>query len=262
LNGTSFLNIELTSRCNKSCWMCGRRRIENERPDLADWGDMSPALVHKLAQWEVRRDVVIQFHNNGEPLLYPSLWFALDSFKGNIRCLNTNGKLLMEKADEIIGNLETLTISVIENDPEGDEQYEIVRRFLEKKGSDKPFIVYRLLGEVDRPARWEALPGVHARRVLHSPYGSREYRKCPTIPEIGVCLDLLTHLAIDRKGNVSMCVRFDPEGDLRLGNVGNMSLEECWRSEKRRRYINWHLAGQREMLPGCNRCDYWGVPRG
>ena len=257
----SFLNLELTSRCNKSCWMCGRRRMEKERPDLADWGDMPAELVAEISH-QRPLGIAIQFHNNGEPLLYPLLAWALRSFPGNIRCLNTNGKLLLEKDEAIIGHLETLTISIIENDPEGDEQYEIVRRFLGKKGSNKPLVVYRLLGKVDGSERWKRLPGLLTRRVLHSPYGSREYRKPAVIPEIGVCLDLLTHLAIDRKGNVSMCVRFDPEGDLRLGNVGNMSLEECWRSEKRRRYINWHLAGQREMLPGCNRCDYWGVPRG
>ena len=29
LNGLTNVNIELTNKCNKCCWMCGRRKIEN-----------------------------------------------------------------------------------------------------------------------------------------------------------------------------------------------------------------------------------------
>jgi len=63
---------------------------------------------------------------NGEPLLYPHLGDALRRFSHCVRCLNTNTKLLCEKAGEITGNLETLTISVIEG---ADEQYEIVKKY-------------------------------------------------------------------------------------------------------------------------------------
>ena len=81
-------------------------------------------------------------------------------------------------------------------------------------------------------------------------------------PEIGVCLDLLTHLAIDRYGNISLCVRFDPEGKLRLGNVSEISLTDAWQSLKRIGYIDKHIDQKRDECPGCNNCDYWGVPRG
>jgi hypothetical protein len=50
---------------------------------------------------------VVQFHNNGEPTLYPYLEGALSLFWHCIRQFNTNGKLLVEKAYEIIGNLQT-----------------------------------------------------------------------------------------------------------------------------------------------------------
>ena len=69
-------------------------------------------------------------------------------FKGNIRCLNTNAKRLLKRADEIIGNLETLTISVVQDDPEQEEQYEIVRKFIERRGTRSPTLVYRLLGRI------------------------------------------------------------------------------------------------------------------
>lgn len=257
----SFLHLELTSRCNKSCWMCGRRKMEREYPELCDWGDMDYEMVEEIAR-QVPMGTVVQMHDNGEGLLYPRFGDAARLLYGRIRCLNTNGKLLLEKADEIIDNLETLTISVVQDDPEGDDQYENVLKFLARKQTRKPLLVYRCLGKVDNIERWKSLPGHLATRVLHSPRGSFDYQRQPTIPEIGICLDLLTHLAIDRYGNISLCVRFDPKGELRLGNIKETSLEEAWTSPKRRQYLEHHIRGDRKALPGCCRCEYFGVPTG
>jgi 2-iminoacetate synthase ThiH len=41
LNGLFNINVELTDRCNKTCWICGRRKRERENPDLKlYYGDM------------------------------------------------------------------------------------------------------------------------------------------------------------------------------------------------------------------------------
>jgi len=260
----NFLHLELTSRCNKACWMCGRRKMEREHPELCDWGDMPLDMVSDIS-FQVK-DSVVQFHNNGEPTLYPNLKTALLLFggRGNIRQFNTNGKLLMEKADEIIGNLEILTISVIQDDPEAEAQYEIAKTFIEKKRSNRPVIVFRVLGQIPKlyRDRYKTLGGVRALRTLHIPEGSRCYEKLPSVPEIGICLDLLTHLAIDRKGDVSMCVRFDPARDLVLGNIQENTLDYFWHHPKRLAYIETHLKQGRSELPGCKDCDYWGVPNG
>jgi MoaA/NifB/PqqE/SkfB family radical SAM enzyme len=260
MNGLSTLNIELTSRCNKSCAMCGRRKMEREHPELCNWGDISYEMVEEIAK-QIPNNVVVQLHNNGEPLLYPFLGRVLGLLRNNIRCLNTNAKMLMEKADEIIDNLETLTISVIQDDPEGEEQYDTVVRFLETKGSRLPRLVYRLLGNCDNILRWRRLSGTVARRILHIPDASRDYEKPVTIPEIGICLDLLTHMAIDRFGKVSQCVRFDPEG---LGVLGHVSegLENIWNGDLRQTIIKKHIRGERNEVPLCAKCDYWGVPTG
>jgi len=261
MNGLSTINIELTSRCNKDCWMCGRRKMEREWPELLDWGDMPLDMVWDISR-QVPSGIVVQFHWNGEPLLYPQLDQALDLFKNNIRCLDTNAKLIYERADEIIGNLETVTVSVIEKDPEAESQFKEVCKFLEKKGNDNPWMVYRLLGDVENPERWEALPGIVARRILHRPEGSFGYEKTPTIPETGICQDLLSHLAIDRYGNVSCCVRFDPHGKGRLGNIQTNFLSDIWNGKKRKNILDNHVRGRRDLVPLCSECDYWGCPTG
>jgi len=259
MNGLGFLNIELTSQCNKECFCCGRRKLERDYPELCDWGDMPKEMVNEISK-QVPEGITLQMHNNGDPLLYPDLGWALSLFRKNIRCFDTNGKLLLEKSDEIIGNLETLTISVIQDDPEGDEQYDLAKQFLHKRGSRKPLLVYRLLGDVKDSFRWGQLEGIVCKRILHRPEGSFGYSKPVTIPEIGICLDLLTHMAIDRFGRISLCVRFDPEQDLVIDYFGDVTLEQAWNSDFRRTYIQKHIEGKRNELDGCKKCHYWGCP--
>jgi len=211
---------------------------------------------------QLPKNIVVQFHNNGEPFLYPKLFDALHLFTKQIRCLDTNGKLLLNEATKVIDNLDTLTVSVIENDPEADEQYEKVKKFLEIKGDRKPRMIYRLLGDVSLKERWYELPGLVATRTLHSPMGSFKYEKTPTVPEIGICVEALNHLAISVNGDVSMCVRFDPEKIGVIGNLYKNTLDEIWNGELRQKYLQLHIDGKRDEIPLCSKCEYWGVAIG
>lgn len=262
MNGLTTVNVELTSRCNKSCAMCGRCKMERDHPELCDWGDMEFDLVHEISK-QLPSGIGVQFHFNGEPLLYPYLADALTLFQRQIRCLNTNGKLLMEKREDLL-HLDTLTISVIQDDPEGAEQYEIAKEFVKWKGDRLPLMVYRMLGWIEpwRLKEWKSLRGIEVYRMLHDPMGSRDYVKPVTKPEIGICLDLLSHMAIDRKGRVSLCVRFDPEGLGIIGNANEDTLEEIWNGYTRQTAIEYHKAGQRNKVAICAKCDYWGVAGG
>lgn len=267
----SVINVELTSRCNKNCWMCGRRKWERDHPGIDfQAGDMDLELVGTIAS-QLPQGIIVQLHNNGESTLYPQLGEAIDLFHRQITNFDTNGKLLLERADEIIGRLDTLTISVIENDPEGDAQYDTVTRFLQYKKDTKPFVVYRLLGDVgylnglhqkERKERWYRLPGLVATRILHSPAGSFDYTKKVTIPEHGICLDLLCHVAIDRWGNVYPCVRYDPTRINLLGNIRFLTLEQILNGEKRLNLIREHIKGNRDCSALCSKCSFYGVPTG
>jgi radical SAM protein with 4Fe4S-binding SPASM domain len=260
-NGLSTVNIELTSFCNKDCWMCGRRKVDREYPELAlQYADMDFSLVESIAK-QLPEGVVVQLHNNGEPLLYKRFADAVKLFSRQIRCTDTNGKLLVERFDQIVGNLETLTISVFENDPEAQEQYLLIKEFLKLKKDLNPNVIIRCLGNIDL-TRYQELGCIIATRILHSPMGSFEYRKRPTVPEIGICLDLLNHMVIRSDGKVSICVRFDPKG---LGVIGDCTKEpllDIWNSNKRKEYIKSHISGRRKDVPLCAACEFWGVPTG
>ena len=260
LSGLANINIELTSRCNKNCWMCGRRKVEREHPELAvKYGDMPFELIEKIA-FQLPPNIVVQLHNNGEPTLYPILGAAVKLFKNQITQFDTNGKLILEKAEEIIGNLDAMAISVIENDLEADAQFEIIKKFLELKGDKKPHTILRLNGAVERK-RYEELGLIIATRVLHSPMGSYNYKvRNPTIPEIGICLDFLHHLAIRHDGKASICVRFDPKELGVIGDAAAEMLSDIWNSSKRLKWLEYHKQGQRGKIPLCSYCHFWGVP--
>jgi len=259
MNGLSNINIELTSRCNKECWCCGRRKREREDPTVKDsYGDMRFELLQTIAK-QVPPNIVVQLHNNGEPLLYPRFVGAVKLFPNQITSIDTNGKLLLERGCDVVDKLDTIAISVIENDPEADEQYEIIRRFLNLKGHFKPLVVLRLNGSIDRK-RYECFGVPIATRILHSPMGSFDYTKKVNVPEIGICMDLLHHLSIDRYGNVSICVRFDPEGKGIIGNVNENSLQDIWEGDLRKEWIEQHKKGNRKNAPLCSNCDFWGLP--
>lgn len=262
LSGLVNVNVELTSRCNKACWMCGRRKVEKDYPELAlQYGDMDFDLVRKIAK-QLPEKVVVQLHNNGEALLYSHFGKAVKLFRRQITNVVSNGKLLVEKADEVINHLDTLAISVIENDPEADEQFAIIKKFLRLKKDRKPFTLLRLNGSVDQ-TRYKELGLIMATRILHAPMGSFNYQKKePTIPEIGICLDFLHHLAINSKGEVSICVRFDPK---RLGVIGDatkQNLAAIWNSPRRKKWLTLHIQGKRKQIPLCSYCHFWGVPTG
>jgi radical SAM protein with 4Fe4S-binding SPASM domain len=226
-----------------------------------NYGDMDLNLVKEIAK-QLPPNIVVQLHNNGEPLLYPRFKDAALFFWQQVKCIDTNGKLLLEKADEVIDIIDTMAISVIEKDEEADEQYEIIAKFLDIKKDRKPFTLLRINGEVDT-ARYEKFGLVMAHRILHSPLGSFNYsQRNPTIPEIGICLDFLNHLAINKDGEASICVRFDPKRLGVIGDVKKNSLGEIWNGERRMAWLDYHKRGKRENIPLCSYCHFWGVPTG
>jgi len=241
--------------------MCGRRKIDREFPEIAmAYGDMDFELIKSISR-QLPKNTVVQFHSNGESLLYPKFGEAVRLFENQIKCLTSNGDLLVEKAGEIIGGLDTVSISIIEDDTEEERiaQLEIIKKFLDIKGSAKPFPVLRILGNVD-DAPYKDLNGLIVKRTLHSPLGSFKYEKPVTIPEIGICWDFLNHPCINRNGDVSICVRFDPHKLGVLGNIKTETLEDIWNGKQRMEYLELHKQGKRRLVPLCKKCEFWGVP--
>lgn len=251
--GLSVVNVELTNRCNKSCWMCWHNA--ERKAGNVEYSDMPLELVQKIAE-QLPPMIIVQLHINGEPLLYPYLQEAIDAFSTQIVCMTTNGKLLSEKATEING-LDVVTISVFENDVEAPSQYEAVRKYLEHNPA--PRVVFRCSGDVDT-APYEKL-GLVVRRPIHSNKGKFKYSRKQTISEHGICLDALTHLAIHCNGDITMCVTYDKKRRGVIGNAIRHSLETTWYGRTRYDRLACHIDGRRDDISPCKDCEYWGIPR-
>ena len=256
--GISTINIELTERCNKSCPMCGRRKWEKEHPG-------EETIFNRDMDWRVFAEILrnlepgitVQLHWNGEPTLYPLLKEAAHAVRkaGCYACMNTNGLFLGDLAGDLI-DFHSIAVSIIQGDTVDNydrQQYQLVDFFLKTKTFERrPLIVIRQLGKV--PPTFFGISKMFpdqcllATRVLHAPEMSRDYRRRPTMPETGVCLDLLHHPAIDVEGNVFPCPRFNPDKLSCFGNVMDMPLKNILSGENRKRMIDLHWQGKRDQI--------------
>ncbi|MDD3292461.1 MAG: SPASM domain-containing protein [Methanocellales archaeon] len=263
--GLTCVNIELSSVCRKNCKFCGRRKLDREYPEKAlQYGYMSLELMQKIAEQLPKSKILLQLHFNGESLEHPNLKESLQIFQNHIRCLNTNGQLLLKKFDEIVENLDTITISIIEGDQTWEEQYKILKEFLNKKGNRKPWVVIRCTGDIPAEQRklYENLNCLIADRILHDPMGSYNYTHPPVVPEHGICCEIMSKLVIDRFGVVRACARFDYDDENILGDINDETLLEIWNGERRQKLLQMHVDGRRNEISFCNRCKFFGIPRG
>ena len=256
LTALTQLNIELSSRCDKKtiCFMCGHQRGD------AKYGDMEFSLLNHISA-QIRPPVIVSFHRDGDPLVYPRLGEALQLFRNFPTSIVTHGEALNDRADEIIGNCTTVSVSVIPRDPDRAIQLESIAGFLAKKGDRAPMVQLKFVGIIHDPEPYQALGVPIIGRALHSSKGNWNYYKIdPIIPEVRVCLDFLGRPTVDWKGNLYHCNRLDVKGEGLLGNLNESTLDELWNGPERARMLRAHLAGRRQDAnPLCASCEFYGV---
>lgn len=257
LTGMSALNVELTSRCNRHtlCQFCFHQSSLALRR-----GDMAMELVREIRRQLTPGTMTVKYHRDGDALAYPELGASMDVFDGFIRSIVTHGETLAERADELIGRCEAVTISVFYPDADSDRQYESVKAFLRVKGSRLPRVLVKLVGAGD-VSRYEALGLPILHRALHTEQNERYVRTLPVLPESGICGDFLGNPAIAWDGKVYQCVRFDATDEGYLGSLYENTLDEIWNGARRKAWLAHHVAGEREKANArCASCTYYGIP--
>lgn len=239
--------------------MCGH---QDQAINPITYGDMDYGLLERIRQ-QVEPGIVISFHRDGEPTAYPRLREALELFRGFTTSIVTHGLNLERRAEEIIGNVTALTISVFRGDPDTESQRQSIRGFLAQKGDRPPQVQVKIVGDMleDGIEEYEALGVRVIRRLIHVPISNSKYaHRNPTVPEVGICLDALHRPTIDWEGNFYLCNRLDPQRHGLLGSVRTHSLDELWRGTRRLNMIAAHQQGRRDLAnPLCATCEFWGV---
>ena len=261
LTGLSQLNIELSSRCDRAtlCGFCGHQDRKTN-PHLK-FGDINFDLLRRIRN-QVEPPLVISFHRDGDPLVYPLLQEALMLFAEFPTSIVTHGEALGKRASEIIGRATTVTVSVIPNDKDRELQLASLRSFLAQKGDLPPVVQLKFVGAIERPEEYEALGLRIINRALHVKPGNWKYHKAtPPVPEIGICLDVLGRPTIDWRGRVFICNRLDVEDAGIVGDLTKQSLDDIWNGPERARILKAHLAGRRDLANElCKSCTFWGIP--
>lgn len=250
----SELNLELTSRCQKYCWICNRWR------DGIEKGDISFDLL-KIIEPQLNNNMIIHFHNNGEPLLYPYLKETFELFNRQIKHFDTNGIALLNRAPDIV-EADIISVSIIENDPIGSSQLDTLHEYLSIK-PHRQKVIARCVGNIDddRMEYIKSLDIPIVKRILHHKSGRSNYTKEVIKPEDFICRDFLNHPAIDYKGNFYICVKYDPNKEGVLGNLYMNTIEELWYSEKRMKMLESHIQNRND-IEFCKNCEYYGIPNG
>lgn len=264
LTGLNQINIELQAVCDKRtlCGFCGHQDDEiNKNPKGAIEWELLCQITYQLPP-----GIVVQFHRDGEPTAYSLLEKALKMFSALsfITSIVTHGENLIKKADEIIGNCTSLTVSAFNGDADMEWQLENIREFLKLKGDQPPMVNIKIVGAMppEKEAIYGSLGVPIIRRLLHVADGNYRYAKRnPTIPEHNICTDFLSHPSIDWRGRLFICNRLSTNDEGLLGNLNDSTLEELWNSPKRMEWLEMHKRGRRDQAsPLCHKCLYYGVP--
>lgn len=244
----NWINLELTSRCNKSCYFCGRAKARKEGLTT---GDMPFEMFERIMSQY--KGLAIQFNKDGEPLLYAPLAEVGRKCKNHITNIVTNGILLWDRHEDL-QDFTTVTVSVFEDDV---KQFENIKRFHEKYEGK---LLVKYLGKYSNP-EIESMGITTLRRTIHDPYGDVGYiGNKPTIPEFGICLDFLFKPSISWRGDFSICNRYDPDSEGVVGSVMNDPITWIWNNNPLRlHWLDLHKQGKRKEIPLCSKCEFWGI---
>lgn len=267
--------VEITNICNLRCSFChGTKRA----PRMMS-ADEFAVVAEKLRGYTEH----IYFHLLGEPLLHPELrrMLSVAAEKGFKCCITTNGFLIKECADTLLGADSLYKLSVSLHSFEANEQNVSLRDYLEdvwavcQKLSDRGTIcalrlwndggkaalndeIYAFLREKTGRSDWP-----ETRRGSRNLCGSINLENAakfdwPDInaPEYDVqfCRGLRDQIAVLCDGTVVPCC-LDADGKIALGNIFAEELSDILSSPRAKAVYNG-FSNRRPSEDLCRKCGY------
>ncbi len=280
--------VELTNDCPMTCTMCPRTHSMQR-----SIGHMSPAIFNRILAEAAGSTSRFYLHHFGDSLLHPDLgYFIGEATRRNIRgYLSANPVLLTKQRIEAIvdNGLHEIVLSLDGVTPEtaeavrGKAAHNVkmaerrVRELVKYRDSvQSPFprIVLQIVrqkqnmhevGEWVR--RWKDAAGIDRVKVKSYVTWSggedliNDLRVAPAAPErVVVCEKPWTSVTILWDGTVVPC-NFDHDALYPLGNIGQQTLQEIWRSERMTALRCHHRDGDLDAIDLCRGCiDKEGYP--
>ena len=244
----SFIDINPTELCNRTCEFCPRfdPKIypnKNLHMDIDIANKIRKQL--EVLNWSGS----INISGNGEPLLHKDIVGLVGALGDKIHVeITTNGDFLkVDLIKDLYKNhLDYMVVSMYD----GPEQIEYFTKLFDDSEIDKSRYVLR-----DRWYKEDEEYGL----ILTNRAGTFSWNK-----NIGIgkeCFYMHYSMQIDWNGDVLFCIQ-DIYGKTRtFGNIKDTSLLSIWNSEDMSKYRELLGRGDRSKSP-CNKCDASGIVHG
>lgn len=270
----SRVYVEITNVCNRSCTFCPGTKRPPRRMSLGEF-DIITDKLKGVTEY-------IYLHVMGEPLTHPELadMVKMASGKGFHAAVTTNGTLLTERGDELIGaGVYKVNISVHSFEDGTEDDYrsylEGCLDFADRASQSGVLTVLRLWNRghdggrnVDTvalmrerlPGEWkEGSRGWRIRHGLHLEYGDRFEWPDMSVSEGDdsvFCYGLGDHFGILSDGSVIPCC-LDREGVITLGNLLDSGVTaQSVLNAPRAAAIREGFKCRRAVEDLCRRCGY------
>ena len=269
-----FLDIETTNICNFKCTFCSNQFIP-----IDDHAYITEDKVYKVLDEGKENGLYgVKFNMRGEPTLHKELAkfirYAVDSGLVDVY-FNTNAsKLDEEKSVELIkSGLTRITFSIegytkdyyekVRVNGKFDEVVKNIRRFhylRDKLGSKTPRIRISgvLLPEMKQNLSdylnfWKPYADQVSTNDLIEEDINKHSQKDSTIP--WACNQLWQRMAMWCDGTLLSCNQ-DYLGELRIGNIDDMTIKEAWHNSFHNKLRDSHKTGNAHQISKCNTCSF------
>jgi len=253
------IECETTNICNATCLFCPHHKFKK-------FGTMTDELYEKIVYQASKLPNLQTFIPMliGEPLcdkkFIERLKFARERLPGVTLEFYTNGSLLTRKICNELGTITNLRISLSLNamtpetrkrmmglDDFGDVMKSL--QYMEEAGLlFRPTMVNH---PAISPEEIKAFAEKGGMVIQYQSWCGEQY----PYKRLGrtSCGRAMRYMTIFYTGEVSLCC-FSSLGTVRFGNLNNQTIEEVWKGDKKREYINLHKQGRGAELPLCCNC--------
>ncbi|MBN2157958.1 MAG: spiro-SPASM protein [Spirochaetes bacterium] len=271
--GPSYLEIELSGKCDLDCVFCYRKTLPQQH------GDMDPALIRKILDGMKSFDLpyTVCFGGSGEPLMHPNAYEIFASTCGESLVesviVETNGlyadanyrNFIMDAGKKIktIVNINGIDADTYKKLHNGNSFDQVRQNILDLQAcaGERLYIQIMKINETEPFLDayydyWER-NGVaiilQKQNTFLGKIADRRYSDLSPLDRIP-CWHLQRDLYITADGTVCFCKQ-DIDGTSARGSVASAALTDIWK--KKRPDFMKEYAKDYQAAPDCASCDEW-----
>lgn len=241
--------FEVRTMCNGSCMFCAASIQNEKREDISMDVELYRKIINELI--DMNYTGRIAYHVNNDPLLFQDLTEFIRIAKENLPeshiHICTNGKALNRRKAQSL------------YDAGVDEV--VVNYYRSDNSKDTPGVFTDIADDVSRRKGVKfTLNHRSINEVLESRAGTAPNKNEKSKWPRGYCQRPFDQFNVTADGRVSKCCADLYFNDI-MGNVNDKSAQDIWYGDKFGKVRESLLKGDRELIDGCNKCDYYGVKK-